>query len=57
MEDQLEQDDWSIKADQVKVSARIKRVKFSKFLILRRSDKAFPQIHKKYYFSAELLDV
>ena len=46
-----------------KVSARVKKGEFSKFLISRRSDKAFQElsfknfIHKKYSFSAELWDV
>ena len=47
----------------VKVSARVKKVEFSKFLISRCSDKAFQELSfkknstKKYSFSAKLLDV
>ena len=47
----------------VKVSARVKKGEFSKFLILRRSDKAFQELSfkknstKKYCFSAKLLHV
>ena len=46
-----------------KVSARVKKGEFSKFLILRHSDKAFQELSfkknstKKYSFSAKLLDV
>ena len=47
----------------LKVSARVKKGKFSKFFISRRSDKAFQEPSfkknstKKYSFSAKLLDV
>ena len=47
----------------IKVSARVKKGEFSKFLILRRSDKAFQELSfkknstKKYSFSAKLLDI
>ena len=47
----------------VKVSARVKKANFSKFLISRCSDKAFQKLSfkknstKKYSFSAKLLDV
>ena len=48
---------------QFKVSARVQKCEFSKFVISRRSDKAFQELsfqkkfHKKYCFSAKLLDV
>ena len=47
----------------LKVSARVKKGKFSKFLILGRLDKVFEELSfkknstKKYYFRAKLLDV
>ena len=48
----------------VKVSARVKKGEFSKFLISRCSDKAFQELSlkknstkKKYSFSAKLLDI
>ena len=47
-----------------KVSAGVKKKEFSIFFISRRSDKAFQELsfkkkkfHKKYSFSAKLLDV
>ena len=47
----------------IKVSARVKKGEFLKFLISRRLDKVFQELSlkkkstKKYYFSAKLLDV
>ena len=46
----------------IKVSARVQKCEFSKFVILRHSDKAFQELSfkknytKKYCFSAKLLD-
>ena len=53
----------SVSQIQFKVSARVKRGEFSKFLILRCSDKPFQELSfkknstKKYSFSAKLLDI
>ena len=53
----------SAKAWKLKVSARVKKGEFSKFLISSGSDKAFQELSfkknstKKYFFSAKLLDV
>ena len=47
----------------LKVSARVKKGEFSKFLISGRLDKVFEELSfkknstKKYYFRAKLLDV